>query len=298
MKPWLRRVGIGAGGLAAVGVLALGGVYGMSAAAVGKGHAVETHAFDASTGDPVEGARLATVYGCADCHTADLGGQVMVDAMPFARVPAPNLTAGREGGAFTDAQFEQAVRHGVGPDGRGLFIMPSAEYTYLSDHDVASILAYIRTLPAVERELPARSFGPVGRMVAAMGKLPFQDEVIAADPKARHLERPTAADPLALGHYLTRLCTGCHGLDLAGAPARDASMPAGANLTPAGNLKNWTLDDFRTVFATGRTPEGKQLDPNVMPWKVIGQAQPEEIAAVWAYLQTIPAKESPAAQPK
>lgn len=296
MKVWLRRLGIAAGALAALLVLALGGVYGMSASAVGTGHAGTAHAFDASIGNAVEGARLAGLYGCTDCHAADLGGKLLVDGMPFARVPAPNLTAGRPGGALTDEQFEQAVRHGVGADGRSLFIMPSAEYTYLSDQDVASILAYLRTVPGVERELPTRSFGPVGRMVAAMGKLPLQSELIAADPNARHLSKPTAADPVQFGHYLTRLCIGCHGPELAGAPPINPDAPAGANLTPAGNLEHWTLEDFRTVFRTGRTPEGKQLDPDVMPWKVIGQAQPDEIAAMWAYLQTIPAKETPAAK--
>jgi mono/diheme cytochrome c family protein len=294
MNVWLRRLGFAVGGLVVLIVMAVGSVYALSAAAVGTGHATSTHAFDAAGGDAAEGARLAAVYGCTDCHAADLGGKLLVDGMPFARIPAPNLTAGRPGGAFTDEQFEQAVRHGVGADGRSLFIMPSAEYTYLGDEDVAAILAYIRTLAPVERELPSRSFGPVGRMVVAMGKVPFQAELIAADPNARHLAKPSAADPVQLGHYLTRLCTGCHGRDLEGAAPLEPEAPAGANLTPAGNLKNWTLEDFRTAFSTGRTPEGKQLDPNVMPWKVIGQAQPEEIAAMWAYLQTIPAKESPA----
>ncbi|MGH7447007.1 MAG: hypothetical protein ACRELT_05585, partial [Longimicrobiales bacterium] len=65
------------------------------------------------------------------------------------------------------------------------------------------------------------------------------------------------------------------------------------NLTRAGNLRNWSLEDFRTMFATGRTPEGKQLDPAVMPWQAIGQADANEIDAIWAYLQTIPAKKSP-----
>lgn len=126
-----------------------------------------------------------------------------------------------------------------------------------------------------------------------MGKLPLQPDLIAADPNARHLQRPDATDPQALGYYLTRLCIGCHGLDLAGAPAHDPALPPGANLTPAGNLKNWSLADFRTMFETGRTPEGKQLDPAVMPWKVIGQAQARELDAMWAYLQTLEPAESP-----
>jgi hypothetical protein len=65
----------------------------------------------------------------------------------------------------------------------------------------------------------------------------------------------------------------------------------GANLTPAGNLRNWSFEEFRAVFATGRTPEGKQLDPTIMPWDAIGKAQPHEIEAIWTYLRSVPAKE-------
>lgn len=296
MRTWKRRLGFAAGGLAAVLVLALGGIYGMSAAAVGTGHDASAHALDLAAADVAEGARIAAMYGCTDCHAADLGGRVMIDDPAFARVIASNLTGGREGGALTDEEFERAVRHGVGADGRALYMMPSSEYTYLSDADLANILAYIRTVAPVERELPRRSFGPVGRMLVVLGKVPSQSELIAADPNAQHLSKPTSAEPLELGHYLTRLCTGCHGVDLAGAPPLAPGAPPGANLTPRGNLRNWSAEDFRTVFRTGRTPEGKQLDPQVMPWAVIGQAQPAEIDAMWAYLQTLEPKESPAAK--
>jgi cytochrome c553 len=296
MKVWVRRTGMALGGLAALVLVAISGVYGMSAAAVGTRHAGEPHAFDASIGRAAEGARLAGVYGCTECHDADLGGQVLIDGMPFARVAANNLTSGRASGPLTEVQFEQAVRHGIGVDGRALFVMPSADYVYLSDQDVADLLAYLRSLPAVGRELPARKFGPVGRTMVLAGKVKFQPDLIAADPDARHLEKPGGDNPVQLGYYLTRLCTGCHGLDLAGASAMDPATPPGANLTPAGNLKNWSLDDFRTVFSTGRTPEGKQLDPMVMPWKPIGNAHADELDAIWAYLQTLEPKQGPAAQ--
>ena len=291
MKVWLRRAGIGLGGLAALGLVAIGGVYGMSASAVGTGHAGQPHPFNAAVGNAAEGARIAQVYGCADCHDNDLGGKLLIDGMPFARVAGANLTAGREGGGLTDEQFEQAVRHGIGADGRALFVMPSAEYIYLSDQDVADILAYIRTLPAVQRDLPARKFGPVGRAMTVAGKVKFQPDLIALDPNARHLEKPSGDDPVQLGHYLTRMCTGCHGPELAGAPPMDPASPPGANLTPAGNLNDWTFAEFQNVFATGRTPEGKKLDPMVMPWKVIGQATQSELAAIWAYLQTLEPKQ-------
>jgi hypothetical protein len=147
----------------------------------------------------------------------------------------------------------------------------------------------VRTLPPVTRELPARTFGPVGRAMAALDRVPFQPDLIAADPNARHLDKPGAAQAQELGHYLTRLCTGCHGMDLGGAPPLEPGAPPAPNLTPSGNLGRWTLDEFRHVFATGETPDGRVLS-DAMPWKVLGQAQPEELAAIWTYLQSVPAR--------
>lgn len=288
MKTWKRRLGIGVGGLSAVVILLLGGAYGMSASAVGAGHDVASHPFDASIGDAVEGARLAEMYGCTHCHTPDLGGMVLIEGMPFVRLPASNITAGAPGGAYTDEEFERAMRHGIGRDGRKLFVMPSSEYTYLSDQDIADILTWIRTMPAVERELPARTFGPVGRTMVALGNVPFQSDLILADPDAKHLERPADENVLELGHYYTRLCTGCHGLDLAGGPPLSPGAPAGPNLTPGGRLRDYSFDEFRTVFATGRARDGRELDPNIMPWSAIGTAEPHEIEAIWTYLQSLP----------
>jgi mono/diheme cytochrome c family protein len=282
---------MGVGGFAALVILLLGGAYGMSASAVGAGHDVASHAFDASIGDAAAGARYVVTFGCTDCHSPDLGGKLLIDGMPFARVAAPNLTAGSPAGAFTDEEFERAMRHGIGRDGRKLFIMPSAEYTYLSDQDIADILAWIRSLPAVERELPPRAFGPVGRAMVALGKVPSQPDLLAADPDAKHLDRPAADDALALGHYYTRLCTGCHGLELTGGQPIEPGMPPAPNITPGGNPGNWSLEEFRAVFSTGRTPEGKQLVG--MPWQAIGTARPHEIDAIWTYLQSLPAKEGP-----
>lgn len=294
MKTWVRRVGMGLGALAALGLLAVGGIYGLSAAAVGTGHSAPAHAFDASRGDATEGARLAQLYGCSECHTPDLGGALLIDGMPFARVPSSNLTAGRPQGPLTDEQLERAVRHGVGFDGRALFVMPSSAYVYLSDQELADIIAYVRTMPPVERALPARTFGPVGRMLAAVGKLQFEPDLIGGDSAARHLERPSTDDPVQLGYYLTRLCTGCHGRTLAGAPPMDPAAPPGANLTPAGNLESWTQEDFRTFFATGRTPDGRAVEPRFMPWNVFAKAEPAELDAIWAYLQTLEPLEGPA----
>lgn len=285
MRTWVRRTGIVIGALFAVVVLALGAVYAVSSSRLSEDHEAAAHAFDPARGDIAEGRHLATAYGCQDCHGANLAGTLLVDGMPFARIAAPNLTAGRAGGALTNEQWELGVRHGIGADGRALVIMPSPEYVYLSDRDLADLVAYARTLPAVSDTLPAREFGPVGRTLITLGKLPTAVDLMPED--ARHLPAPEKAPTPEFGEYLTRLCTGCHGADLAGGQPPDPEAPPAPNLTPAGNLANWTFDQFDTALRSGRTPEGKSLNPQFMPWTAIGKVTDTEMRAVWAYLTSL-----------
>jgi hypothetical protein len=69
----------------------------------------------------------------------------------------PNITPDKETGAgtWTDAQFERAIRHGIGHDGRELMdYMPYAFFRSMTDEDVASVIVYIRSLPAIRNALP------------------------------------------------------------------------------------------------------------------------------------------------
>ena len=62
------------------------------------------------------GNKLTIANGCQDCHTATLGGKVMIDDPAFVRVIASNLTAG-EGGVlprYDDRALDAAIRDGVG----------------------------------------------------------------------------------------------------------------------------------------------------------------------------------------
>ena len=53
--------------------------------------------------------------------------------------PATNLTAGTGGvgAAYTAADYERAIRHGIDREGRPLMIMPSLDFSHLTDQDVA-----------------------------------------------------------------------------------------------------------------------------------------------------------------
>ena len=290
MKKWLRRVGIVLGVLVGLVLLGLGAAYATTSARLAETHTAEFHPFAQAGGDPLEGGRLAELYGCTECHGANLGGTLLIDGMPFARVPAPNLTAGRAGGALTDEQWEISVRHGVGTDGRALAIMPSPEYVYLSDKDLADIVAWVRTLPAVSDGLPPRALGPVGWVMMSLGQVPLATELMP--PGARHAAAVAKDAPTPeLGEYLTRLCTGCHGADLAGAPTGQPGAPPAPNLTPGGNLAGWSVEQFKTAMRTGQTPDGRALDPAFMPWTAIGKASDTELDAMWTYLSGLAAVE-------
>ncbi len=94
----------------------------------------------------------------------------------------------------------------------------------------------------------------------------------------------------AYGAYLVTSCTGCHGPGLAGQaiPGQSADYPHSANLTPSGDLGHWTFDDFATTLRTGQTPEGKVLNPSVMPWPIATHMTDVELEALWLYLQSLP----------
>ena len=285
MKTWSRRIGYAIVALLVVMLLCVGAIYWRSASRMASVEGTP-HALDTSEANRPEGQRLANAFGCTGCHGGNLGGTVLIDALPFAVLPAPNLTAGREGGAPTDEQWELAVRHGIGFDGRPLFIMPSRAYSRLSDAHVSSIIAWAKTLPAVQNPLPARQFGPIGRMVIALGQLPPENRRIPRD--VQHLQTKPA--PTAeFGYYLTRLCQDCHGEDLHGGPADQREPVPGPDLSPAGHLGSWNREQFITALREGRRPDGTMLNDSIMPWQSLANMNDIELSAVWAYLSTMPA---------
>jgi mono/diheme cytochrome c family protein len=238
------------------------------------------------------GEHIATVRMCRYCHTEDLSGQ-------FETVPGlitlsfPNLTsgAGGVGTTNTDEDWVRAIRHGVGHDGRGLLLMPAQQFYYLSDEDLGTLIAYLKSLPPVDNELPGTSPGPLGRVMLALGQFPPE----ATNPVVLTIDhdgpRPITPQPgvtVEYGEYLARTCTGCHGDHFNGKLIRTDAEYLAPNLTPGGELAFWSEEDFITTLRTGVTPGGKQLK-DAMPWKFFGQMSDDEMKAVWMYLQSLPA---------
>jgi len=293
MKKVLKWVGIVLGGLIVLLLLAVGAVYLISNSRLNKSYNIEPETVAVPTGDEAVqyGRHVAVIRGCADCHGNNLAGDPLIEDPALAYLYASNLTAGKGGigGEYTNVDFVRAIRHGVDPDGKPLWFMPAQEFYYLNDHDLGALIAYIKSLPPVDHVMPENSGGLLGRILFVTGQLPL----IPAELIDHTAARPPVVEAgvtAAYGEYLAVGCKGCHRANYAGGPIPGAppdALPA-ANLTPAGELSEWTEEDFINTMRFGITPEGDQLDPEWMPWPAIGQMTDEELQAVWLYLQSLP----------
>jgi mono/diheme cytochrome c family protein len=231
------------------------------------------------------------VAGCAGCHGADLAGTAFFQDRALGTVPAPNLTAG-VGGFGRDAAAEdwvRAVRHGIGRDGRVLGAMPSDLYAHLSDDDFGAVLAYVQSVPPVDREWPARGLTPVGTLVfgvVGFSTLPYAkiDHAGAHGPVPHPVEEVSAA----YGRYVTTIatCSDCHGPDLRGYQG-PPGPPPGPDITSTGALGYLTSDEFVHLLRTGLRPDGRPLGLE-MPWAGYAGMTDDELGAMYLYLRSLP----------
>lgn len=295
---WIWRILIG---LVVVVALAVVTVYFVSAAELNRKYDVPPQVLALTVpSDPASierGRHLAiAIAKCTDCHSADLGGKVFLDVPPF-RLVAPNLTKGQGGLGTTlsDADYVRAVRHGVAPDGTALLVMPSSAFQYLTDADLADIVAYSKSVPAVDRTLPANDIRPLGRALLVIGAMPQPDAASIVHSASPPKDIAVAVTP-EYGRYMANVggCTGCHRANLAGGPipGLPPDMPAAQNITPAA-IGLWTQADFTRALRTGKRPDGTTIN-QLMPWPFTAQMTDTEIAALWLYVHSVPAAQTPA----
>jgi cytochrome c553 len=241
------------------------------------------------TGDPQQVARgehLVTVLmGCTDCHGPDLGGSMLYDDVLFGRIAGSNLTSGRGGVApeYDELDWERAIRHGLDNNGRPLIFVMASYYARVGDEDVAAMIAYLHQIPPVDRQLPDTRIGPLTRFFLLTDPSLLPAQVIDHEHGPLHTPKPDVS--AEYGAYLTAACTICHGSDFSGG----LHIGSGLNLTPGGDLQDWTEADFIEALRTGMVPAGWQLDEEKMPWKRLMNLTDEELEAIWLHLQSLPA---------
>lgn len=293
MRTTMRWFGRITAALVLLAVVVTATAYALSARRMGRSYQVDV-TVPAVPDDPAAVARgqhLATIRGCRGCHGPDLGGSTFIDNPVVARLSGTNLTRGQGGATLSDADRVRAIRHGVAPDGHPLLFMPAQEFSTLSEADMGDLLAYMRSVPPVNRVLPVNSVGPLGRLLFLTGKVALLPAEIVDHHAAP--ARPTPGATPGYGAYLATACMGCHGAGLSGGhiPGTPPDWPDAANLTPdATGLADWSEADLRAALRDGVARGGRRIKADYMPVAETRHLSDEEIGALYAYFRSVPAK--------
>ena len=235
------------------------------------------------------GEEIARTF-CDACHTGPglpdgtLSGGVDVGRhlpLPLGTMVSGNLTPAGAVAQWTDGQLFRAIRNAVDADGHWLVIMSYTNAGHLSDDDLQSVIAYIRSRPAAGAPTPnpPDSLNPLGLAMLGAGLLPTGHPILT-DPIAAPAKAPTEQ----YGEYILSFqdCRACHGADLKGG-VKGQMPPIGPDLEL---LQAWSLQDFVKTMRTGIDPDGHQIqDP--MPWQQVGKMDDTELAALYQALRRV-----------
>ena len=248
---------------------------------------IQSLVIPADSASYLSGKHIAENRGCMGCHGNNLaGGRAFLDtSSPVGVLYAANITSGKGGINFTDADWIKALRHGLGKDNKPLWFMPSHEIYLLSNQEMASLIGYVKHQPAVDNTVPAHSLKPLGRLLTFFGKFPLLPAEMI-DHNVTYKEHVEPAVTAEYGGYLATSCKGCHGLNFKGGPPNSPVEPPIPDISSTGHPGKWKDTDLLTVFHSGKTPEGKQLSI-YMPWKDFTYTD-DEIKAIFLYLHQVP----------
>ena len=268
----------------------------------------------AKPGDAGAGRRIFFAGGCDSCHATPgqpdplrLGGGLELKT-PFGSFYPPNISSDPVDGigAWRPVDLANALLSGVSPAGQHYYpAFPYTSYQRMQPADIADLIAFLGTLPAVTGRAPAHQLPfpfSIRRALGLWKLLYFDNAGLQPDPNQNaqwNLGRYLAEGP---GH-----CGECHtprgllgamrpALHLTGAPAPDGKGKS-PNLTGA-VLADWTNADIVEALTSGFTPVGDVLGASmtgvVRNMAQLPQADREAIAV---YLKSLPPLGAAAVRP-
>lgn len=239
--------------------------------------------------------------GCGNCHTPmgpegpvagmELAGR-LVDKNPGFTAYAPNITPAGRISEWSDADLARAIREGLRPDGSLIGPpMPFAMYRGLGDEDLASIVAFLRTLDPIENEVPASEYN-----------IPLPP---AYGPPIETVAAPARGVTVEYGAYLAgpvSHCMECHSPMGPQGPMTDPEhlgkggfefhgpwgVSTATNLTShEDGLAGYSDAELKDIITKGIRPDGSQMLPP-MPYGYLAEMSPEDLDAVILYLRSLP----------
>lgn len=281
MNTFFKWTGFVVVALAVVAMVALAWIYFASERELGRHYASidgATLALPTAITDIAEGERIAQLGGCLHCHGEKLTGTVVDDIPHLVRLVAPNISVALP--AYSDAQLATVLRLGVKPDGRSVLFMPSEMFRHFSDHELARVIAYLRTVPATPAGIQEKTQVRIlGRFIVAKGD--YQPPARAIESLPAPAREYSAEDAVSRGRHLAMaFCSECHGQNLEGFAPINA---------PALNVaQGYSAAQFAHLMHDGIALGDREL-------KLMGPTArarfasftADEIAAVYAFLQTL-----------
>ena len=203
-------------------------------------------------------------------------------------------------GTWTDGEVVRLITTGVTKDGKAIFpLMPYPSYGQMSQEDVYSIVAYLRTLAPVEHTPQKSSLNFPMNLIVRTIPQPYTPQV-----------RQEPADTLAYGAYMTTIsgCSECHTQNVKGEPVPGMAFAGGfvfpmpqnrtvvsANITPdvETGIGTWTKAQFVERFKRFAAVEMQTMavdrggENTIMPWTMYAGMTEEDLGAIYTYLRTV-----------
>jgi mono/diheme cytochrome c family protein len=272
----------------------------------GTASAGEVDAQDFTTVD--RGSYLSILSDCASCHTVPQNNQQFAGGRPietpFGKIVAPNITPDMETGigSWTDDQFDNAVRKGIGRNGERLYpAMPYNAYTKMSRKDVLAIRAYLNTVTAVSNPVVANTLPfPLNIRMAmtVWDALYFTQGEYVFDPRQSTEWNRGAFLVDGPAH-----CGACHtpktflggdktSLYLQGGPLQEWSAPNITNDARTG-LGGWSEEEVAAYLKTGHNKITAATGPMA---EAVGlstsKMTDDDVKAIATYLKSLPGQGS------
>jgi mono/diheme cytochrome c family protein len=247
-----------------------------------------------------------TILTCGNCHTPKgphgdimekaFSGGLSWDEPPF-KVTAPNITQDKETGIgkWSDAQIKTLLRTGMKPDGVHIaMVMPTGFYHIMTEHDLDSVVAYLRTIKPIKNKVP----DPIYKMPQVENVFPGGEKPYTEAMFKDHVKH---------GFYLATIghCMECHTPMVRGKHdwAKDLGrggfefpgpwgVSVSRNITSSKSkgIGRWTDAEIKRVITTGVDKDGNHLKPP-MGFGYYAHMTDGDIADIIAWLRTVPAKE-------